>query len=179
MTSPARDERRASLAWVIALAVVLVALVGGVLVVQARRNAEAEDAARQAAVEQRGAHVMPFDQDRTTHRFEATAGGGTETVTALDATATDQVTLVEEHLRHEQALFAAGDFSDPVAIHGADMPGVDELATAARDGSLTVTYEPVPGGARLVYTATSPAVVDAVHRWFDAQVADHGEHATG
>jgi hypothetical protein len=33
-------------------------------------------------------------------------------------------------------------------------------------------------GAELVYVSHSPAMVAAVHRWFDAQLADHGDDAT-
>lgn len=174
---------RGGLLLVAGSALLLVLLIGGALVAQARRNTDADLAARQAEVAQRGAHVMPFDQDRTTHRFESTTTGGTETVTVIDARATDsgtteQVRLIRDHLTEEQARFAAGDFTDPQAIHGADMPGVADLTAGARAGTLVVTYEAIPDGARLVYEARTPELVEAVHRFFDAQLADHGTHAT-
>lgn len=134
---------------------------------------------RQAGVEARGAHVMPFDQRQTLHRFQATASGGTETVTVRPGAAAGQVGLIRTHLGHEQMLFASGDFSDPMAIHGHAMPGVRALSRAAGDGTLTVTYATAPGGARLVYRSDDPAVIDAVHAWFDAQLRDHGANATG
>ena len=159
--------------------VVLVFVVGGVFVVRARRNDDASAlAARQAQVAQNGARVMPFDQSLTTHHFSKTDTGGVETVTANNPSDTQQATLVQEHLQHERDLFATGDFSDPMAIHGHAMPGVASMAGAARSGLLTVTYATVPGGARLVYRADSPAVVDAVHAWFDAQLRDHAAGAT-
>jgi hypothetical protein len=135
-------------------------------------------AGRQSQVEARGRSVMPFDQDQTTHRFAPTAWGGTETVRVLPGAARDQVGLIRMHLGHEQMLFASGDFSDPMAIHGHAMPGVQALARSAATGALAVSYVTVPGGAALEYRAADPAVVSSVHAWFAAQLRDHGAHAT-
>lgn len=179
-------ERR-SLVPVALLAAVLAVGIGAV-VVAGQRRADEQLAARQAEVEARGAEVMPFDQDATTHRFETTDTGGIQTVAVNDPGTTppggtsptdDQVAMIRAHLAEEQARFAAGDFRDPTAIHGTDMPGTAELAAAARAGTLTIHYEDVPGGARLTYATDDPAVAAALHRWFDAQLADHGTHATG
>lgn len=163
------------------LVVVLVAAIAGVLVVQARRNADAASAlaARQAQVQQNGTQVMPFDQNLTTHQFAKTDTGGVETVTANDPNDAPQAKLVQDHLQHERDLFSAGDFSDPMAIHGHQMPGIADLQHGASSGQVTVTYEALPAGARLTYTAATPALVDTVHTWFDAQLMDHGSHAMG
>jgi hypothetical protein len=136
-------------------------------------------AARQAEVERRGASVMPFDQDQTMHRFRKTAEGGVQTVTADDPNDSTQVRLVREHLAYERDRFAAGDFTDPTAIHGAAMPGIDDLRRGAAAGRLTVAYAARPDGARLTYSTDDPELVDALHAWFDAQLLDHGSHAMG
>ncbi len=177
-TGDARSNR--SILFVTVLAVVLVAAITAVLIVQARHRADtaAALATRQAQVEQNGDQVMPFDQDLTTHRFAKTDVGGVETVTANDPNDTEQAALVRDHLEHERDLLSTGDFSDPMAIHGHQMPGIADLQQGARTGRVTVTYETLPAGARLTYTATNPALVDAVHEWFDAQLMDHGSHAT-
>ena len=130
---------------------------------------------RQAEVAERGADVMPFDLDATTHTFTATDDGGIQTVTADDPADAGQIELVRAHLREERDKFARGDFEDPAAIHGHDMDGVAELAAGYRD--VTVTYTDLPDGARLTYTASRPDLVDAIHAWFARQVADHGPHA--
>lgn len=174
------DSRTGSPVWwwligaCLALAVVLV-----VVVVAIAPWDDTAVADRQAEVEARGMDVMPFDQEQTTHRFVPTGTGGTETVRIRPGAAAGQTGLIRAHLGHEQMLFAGGDFSDPMAIHGHAMPGVRVLARAAGAGALTVAYVPVPGGARLVYRSDDPAVVDAVHAWFDAQLRDHGDNATG
>jgi hypothetical protein len=132
---------------------------------------------RQAEVAERGADVMPFDLDTTTHTFTNTDDGGIQSVTADDPDDTDQIRLIRAHLREERDKFARGDFEDPAAIHGHDMDGVAELAAGYRD--ITVTYDALPDGGRLTYTADAPQLVDAVHAWFARQVTDHGEHAEG
>jgi hypothetical protein len=179
-TGPAR--RRRPFALIAALVVVLVASVAVIVILRVRSSnddAQAHLAARQAQVEQNGEQVMPFDQNLTTHQFTKTATGGVETVTANDPSDTTQATLVQGHLQHEQELFSAGDFSDPMAIHGMAMPGIDDLKQGAAQGDLTVTYETLPAGAQLTYTATTPQLVSALHAWFDAQLMDHGSHAMG
>jgi hypothetical protein len=56
-----------------------------------------------------------------------------------------------------------------------DMPGVAELSSGYE--RVQVTYAPLPAGAELRYTTTDTDLVDAIHAWFDRQVADHGAHA--
>jgi hypothetical protein len=130
---------------------------------------------RQAEVAARGAEVMPFDLDATTHRFEPTEAGLVQTVIADDPNDADQVALIREHLEEEVSRFTAGDFDDPAAIHGEDMPGL----TTLRDGAseIDIQLEQLSDGARLVYTTDDPGLIEALHQWAEAQVSDHGEHA--
>jgi hypothetical protein len=132
-------------------------------------------AERQAEIAERGAAVMPFDLDATTHTFTTTSTGGVQEVTADDPTDAEQVALIRQHLRAEQANFARGDFDDPAAIHGHDMDGVAELRAGYRD--IDVAYDELPAGAQLTYTTGRADLVEAVHAWFDRQVMDHGDHA--
>jgi hypothetical protein len=130
---------------------------------------------RQAEVAERGAEVMPFDLDATTHRFTKTPDGGVQTVTADDPADQTQIGLIRDHLRTETDNFSRGDFDDPARIHGMDMPGVDELSAGYE--RITVSYSEVPAGAELTYTTSEPELVDAIHAWFDRQVMDHGDNA--
>ncbi|HLL65905.1 MAG TPA: hypothetical protein VK453_09155 [Micromonosporaceae bacterium] len=132
-------------------------------------------ASRQGEIAERGRSVMPFDLERTTHRFTKTTTGGVQAVVADTADAT-QVGLIQQHLRHEAERFRSGDFEDPASIHGADMPGLAALRQSA--GKITVTYHDISDGARITYTTADTALISALHSWFDAQVSDHGRHAT-
>lgn len=129
---------------------------------------------RTADVAARGRQVMPFDLDRSVHVFRRTPDGGTQSVISKDGAA-DQVRLIRAHLKTEAAAFARGDYTSPASIHGRNMPGLREL-TSAR-GKVRAVYEPIRNGGRIRFAAREPALVQALHRWFDAQVADHGAHA--
>jgi hypothetical protein len=132
---------------------------------------------RQDEVEARGARVMPFDQERTTHVFRNTATGGVQRVVTKAAHDARQLRLVRAHLRTEAARFTRGDFTDPMAIHGMEMPG---LATLRRGAArVTVEYSDLPRGAQIDYRTAEPALVAALHEWFDAQLMDHGANAHG
>ncbi len=144
-------------------------------VVPACAGAQTASPARQAEVERKGAHVMPFDQSATMHVFEPSASGGREAIVVHDGDPR-QVALVRAHLRREAAAFRRGDYADPARIHGAAMPGLRELSHAA--GRLTVAYADTSAGASLTFRSRDPAAVRALHRWFAAQTADHGRHAS-
>lgn len=131
---------------------------------------------RQAEVAERGASVMPFDLERTTHRFEKTDDGGVQTVVADDPGDATQVTLVQQHLSAEVERFRRGDFDDPARIHGDEMPGLDALR--AHGGRIAIDYATTPDGGRVTYVTSDAELRDALHHWFDAQVGDHGRHAT-
>jgi hypothetical protein len=130
---------------------------------------------QRAEVAERGAQVMPFDLEATTHVFTKTAGGGVQVVTADDPTDQEQIELIRTHLSEERSNFTRGDFDDPAEIHGHDMPGVAELTAGYAE--IDVTYAETPAGAQLTYTTDDPQLVDAVHAWFDRQVMDHGDDA--
>lgn len=138
--------------------------------------APAADAQRQAAVAKLGADVMPFSLKATTHIFTKTAEGGTQRVVAKSAADAQQVKLVREHLREIQAEFLKGDFSGPMHIHGAEMPGLAELK-AARPGQVAIDYKDVDAGAELTYRTADAKLAAALHEWFDAQLSDHGADA--
>ena len=157
---------------------VLVALIGaaafacvGAINAHAQAPASAE---RQADVHARGADVMPFSLDATQHTFEKTTAGGIQRVVARDGHS-DQVPKIREHLRTIAHAFTARDFSGPAHIHGADMPGLAELQAAGSE--LAVSYRDIANGGEVTYRGTTAAIRDAIHRWFDAQRADHGHDA--
>lgn len=135
----------------------------------------AQDTTRQAVVAQRGADIMPFDLNATTHVFTKTKNGGIQRVIAKDASDAREIALIRDHLRAIRAQFAKGDFSGPAHIHGAGMPGLAELKQAP--SQVSVQYREIGTGAELVYSSDNPRLVSAIHRWFDAQLSDHGSDA--
>lgn len=151
------------------------ALLCAVAAVQA---GEPASEARLDEVARRGAQVMSFDLERTTHVFTQTGQGGVQQVIAKDPADAELIGLIRVHLAKISRQFARGDFFDPVSIHGEDMPGLAELRQA-EPGRIKIDYRELPAGAEIVYSAKTPALADAIHRWFDAQLSDHARHAIG
>lgn len=131
---------------------------------------------RQAEVRQRGAEVMPFALADTLHVFEKTADGGVQRVLARPGHA-DQLAPIRAHLQAIAQQFETRDFSGPAHIHGDDMPGLAELRSAAK-GELNVVYRELDEGAEVAYIGSNDTLRTAIHRWFDAQLSDHGHDAS-
>jgi hypothetical protein len=131
---------------------------------------------RQEEVAKRGAQVMPFDLEQTTHVFQKLEDGGLQKVVVKNPANKKQIALIQSHLKEESEKFRKGDFSDPGKIHGEGMPGLAELKVGA--ARIDVGYAALPDGAQIRYTTKDAKLIAALHRWFDAQLSDHGHHAT-
>jgi hypothetical protein len=129
---------------------------------------------RQQIIRERSTHVMPFSMDATMHQFRPTSTGGVMIVTVHDGD-TRQVALVRAHLQKEAAAFARGDYSDPAYIHGKSMPGLAALSAGAK--RISVRYASLSDGAIITFRTGDASLIAALHRWFAAQVSDHGHDA--
>lgn len=127
-------------------------------------------------VAERGAHVMPFDLEKTIHVFSKTADGGIQQVIAKDKSDTEQIRLIREHLLEISEAFSQGDFASPERIHGESMLGLAVLKTATPE-QLKIVYSELPDGAQINYSARLPRFISAIHHWYDAQLSDHARHA--
>lgn len=119
--------------------------------------------------------VMPFDVLKTVHIFKMTESGGVERVVVKDKSDADQVLLIQQHLRQEAGRFQRGDYSDPAMLHGANMPGLKELHIGAK--RVKVSYFELGEGAEIAFTTADPHLLTAIHRWFGAQLSEHGSDA--
>ena len=119
--------------------------------------------------------VMPFDMSQTVHIFRMTESGGVQRVIAKDAGAADQIKLIQEHLKHEAGEFEQGNYSDPARLHGAGMPGLKELQ--AGTAAIKISYTEMPLGAAITFTTDDLYLLTAIHRWFGAQLSEHGADA--
>lgn len=130
---------------------------------------------KQEKVHHMSHHVMPFDMSRTLHVFRMTESGGVQKVLARDPGEADQILLIRQHLSHEAKKFGRGDFADPTKLHGADMPGLAELR--ANPLKVQVSYSELPAGAQITFETKDLRMLTAIHRWFGAQLSEHGEDA--
>jgi hypothetical protein len=60
-----------------------------------------------------------------------TEEGGIQQVVAKDAADSDQIKVIQQHLRNEADRFQRGDFSDPATLHRENMRGLKELQDGA------------------------------------------------
>ncbi len=139
-------------------------------------NSHKMPSGHQGMIHHMGHQVMPFDLSKTLHIFEMTESGGIQQVISKVPNDTAQVSLIQEHLQHEAMKFSTGDFSDPASLHGAAMPGLKALAAGA--AKIKVEYSMLPDGAQITFTTQDIHLITAIHRWFGAQLSDHGADAT-
>jgi hypothetical protein len=119
--------------------------------------------------------IMPFDMSKTLHIFAMTDHGGVQKVVARDGTDNDQIGLIRQHLKHEAEAFQKGDYGDPGHLHGSTMPGLADIKADA--SHVRVTYSELPNGAAMTFEAQDLHTVTAIHRWFGAQLSEHGADA--
>jgi hypothetical protein len=124
-----------------------------------------------------GHEVMPFDLSTSVHIFKMTDTGGVQQVVLRDPKAVNpkQVSLIQHHLQHEASEFQKGNFADPATLHGAAMPGLKELQADA--SKIRVTYSELPSGAQITFETSDVHALTALHRWFGAQLSEHGADA--
>ena len=123
-----------------------------------------------------GHEVMPFDLARTLHIFQMTENGGVQQVVMRgDVVDAEQVQLIQHHLMMEAAAFQKGDFTDPAQLHGATMPGLQELRSGSK--RIQIAYRPLPTGAEIRFKSNDIRLITAIHRWFGAQLSEHGADA--
>jgi len=145
----------------------------GVLLILHSANVTAQT--QQEHVHQMSHGVMPFEMAKTVHIFKMTESGGIQRVVVKDLADADQIALVQQHLHHEADRFKRGDYSDPASLHGADMPGLKELQIGSR--RVKVSYKALPLGAQIEFETTDLHLLTALHRWFGAQLSEHGADA--
>ena len=159
------------------LLLLLIILIAGASGIFLYKNHQVSVTARQAMIHQKGATVMPFNLNQTTHIFKKTNDGGIQQVVVKDANNTSQISLIRMHLQMEAQSFQKGDFQDPAKLHGGNMPGLQDLSSGA--AQMKITYSDLPNGGQITYTTSNTNLVTSIHTWFDAQLSDHGNDAIG
>ena len=151
-------------------------MISGLISVGGWTFAAPAEPSRQDTVRALSPGVMPFDLARTTHVFTKSPSGGIQRVVTKDPDDAAQAALVRAHLKRIAAQFEQRNFSGPTHVHGIEMPGLAALR-AAPPGDVRIRYRDIPAGAEIEYSSGNPALIAALHDWFDAQLADHGADA--
>ena len=117
--------------------------------------------------------AAPFSSALTLQTYTKTAHGGVQHVEVKSAANSTEIKLIRTHLQQLANAFSKGDFSLPEKVHGANMPGLAELKMANPD-DIRFEYRELPNGGQIHYSSEYPQYVQALHEWFDAQIAAHG-----
>jgi hypothetical protein len=127
--------------------------------------------AHQSSLDERGAHVMGFDQQKTTHHFYLYPDGGAIDVAANDPNDDVNIKAARAHLPHIAKMFGEGDFQAPALVHATNVPGTADLARLK--DRLSYHYEETPRGGRVNIVTADPDALAALHRFLRFQIADH------
>lgn len=123
------------------------------------------------AMHERGARVMGFDQEKTTHHFFMYSDGGAIDVSANAKEDTESRDAIHSHLPHVAVMFGDGDFSAPVLVHAQDPPGARVLAE--RKDHIRYTYVETPGGGKVDIVTHDEKALEALHAFLRFQITDH------
>src|SRR5437868_390564 len=124
-----------------------------------------------AALKERGARAMGFDQDKTTHHFKLAPNGGAIEVEANDSNDTSSRDQIRHHLGMIREMFAAGDFSKPFEVHAQAPPGVEGM-TRLRE-TINYDFEATERGGRIRISTLNKEAVSAIHEFLRFQITDH------
>jgi hypothetical protein len=122
-------------------------------------------------VKQRGAHVMGFDQDATTHRFRLHPDGGAIDIAVKDGADLVNRDAIRSHLPHIAEMFGEGNFEAPMLIHDTQVPGTARMAELK--SRIRFVYVETPRGGRLDIFTSDASALAAVHEFMRFQIADH------
>jgi hypothetical protein len=124
-----------------------------------------------ANMNERGAHVMGFDQTKTTHHFLLFKNGGAIDVAVNDPADKTDLDAIRAHLPHIAMMFGSGNFEAPMLVHDTSVPGTAAM-TRLKD-RIAYHYVETAHGGRVDITTTDAEALAAVHAFLTFQISDH------
>ncbi|SER58064.1 hypothetical protein SAMN05421690_10409 [Nitrosomonas sp. Nm51] len=117
-------------------------------------------------------NIMPLDLEKTNHFFTKTEEGGVQQVVAKNRQDLEQIRLIRKHLYETSTDLSQDCFSRLLQILGENMPGLTELEAPKAD-QIKIEYLELQNGAQISYSSDSPPIIEAIHKWIEAQFNDH------
>jgi len=128
--------------------------------------------ALQETTDHRGAMVMGFDQDKTTHHFLLYEDGGAIDISVKDTTDVKNRDAIRAHLPHIAAMFGTGDFNAPMMVHDSrNVPGTATMAELK--DKIAYRYVETARGGRVEIVTRDKNALAAVHQFLTFQIRDH------
>ena len=126
---------------------------------------------REAAMKQRGAAAMGFDQDGVTHHFLLTRDGGAIRVEANKPSDDASRDAIRGHLRQIASEFARGDFRAPFATHAEAPDGVGVMQ--ALKSAIQYAFHETPAGGEVRIVTSDKEALAGVHEFLRYQIREH------
>jgi hypothetical protein len=123
-----------------------------------------------AEMQERGAGLMGFNQEKTTHHFVLADDGGRIEVQANSADR-ENIAAIRKHLQQIAKAFAEGDFSIPTQVHDQPPPGAAEMQRLKAE--IFYGYQELPAGGAVVISSKSSEAIVAIHRFLRFQITEH------
>ncbi len=132
----------------------------------------------QTAMNDRGAHVMGFDQEKSAHHFLLFEDGGAIEISVKDSANVADRDAIRSHLPHIAMMFSQGDFEAPMLVHDTkDVPGIATLA--ARKNVITYHYRETAAGGRVDIVTKDAQALTSLHEFLRYQIKEHQTGDTG
>ena len=122
-------------------------------------------------VNEHGDAVMGFSHQKTTHHFRLSQSGGSIEVQTNDPNDKLSRDQIRHHLAQLPEEFKAGDFSNPMGVHGRVPPGVPAMQELKSD--INYKYVQTKRGGRVLISTANPKALDAIHEFLRFQIQDH------
>jgi hypothetical protein len=123
-------------------------------------------------MDDRGAMVMGFDQNKTAHHFYLYEDGGAIDIAVKDASDTKDREAIRSHLPHIAMMFGMGDFNAPMLVHDSkDVPGTAVLAK--QKDKIAYRYSETTMGGRVDIVTKEADALAALHEFLAYQIKEH------
>lgn len=122
-------------------------------------------------VDDRGDVVMGFSHEKTAHHFLLYADGGAIVAEAKDPQDTESRDQIRMHFQHIGRMFADGNFTAPMLIHGQTPPGTAAMKQFREE--IRYHFEPTERGGLIRITTANAQALAAVHEFLRFQIKDH------
>jgi hypothetical protein len=119
----------------------------------------------------RGGDAMELNQQKITHHFKLLPNGGVIDVTANDPSDATTREAIRKHVAKITAMFAEGNFSVPMLVHGQKPPGVDSMTRLK--SSISYASENLANGGRVWITTENSEAISTVHDFLRFQIQEH------
>ena len=126
------------------------------------------------AMIQRGNVAMGFEQEKITHKFIPTETGGEIMIMPKNASDSNTLNLIKEHIIDIQKDFSIGNFTKPFFIHAEQLPGTNTMNE--KKDLIEYDIRQISNGSILSMITNDKEVINAIRDFIEYQGSEHLMH---